>query len=229
MNARSNLPFSLFCICIAILLLGSCAGRKKGKEIADIVSPNAEYYYYTLVGNRVSDKDPGNLLTVLYPAKKNKRKIKRALRRQDLQIVEAGIIKEEVGPYFYIVEGKDMALNKYREDRLATLKQNDLISSVGFLLNFNFVTDKYASYSGELEIQFTGDATEARLRRILEKLHIKVNSVEQGINWNTLMATCPPDAGTFKINELIEKISESDISLKVSPRYDGIFSTVILE
>lgn len=229
MKARSNLPFSIFCICIAILLLGSCAGRKKGKEIADTISPNAEYYYYTLVGNRVRDKDPGNFLTVLYSEKKNKRKVKRALRKQDLKVVEAGIIKEEVGPYFYLVEGKNLALNRYREDRLATLKQNELISSVGFLLNFNFVTDKYASYSGKLEIQFTGESTEARLRRILEKLHIEVNSVEQGNNWNTLMATCPPDAGTFKINELIEKISESDISLKVSPEYDGVFSTVILE
>lgn len=216
------------------LLFGACSGRKaRRKAKAEAITTQSQervaYHYYTLVGNRVSDRDPGNVITIIYGERKNRRKIKRSFRKQDLQIVEEGEIKEQIGPWYFLVEGKKRPLNRYREDRLTVLKANELISSAGFQLNPNFVTDKYASYSGVLSIRFTGSDTEARLNRTLEKLRVEVRSVERSPLWDTMFAECPSDYGTGKINELIEAIAGSDRSLTVAPEYDGIFSTVILE
>ena len=221
-------PFSVPpLLLLGILFLFGCKNRQA--ELEPVAPYGTGYYYYTLVGSRLTVRDPGKRITVTFEDRKDRSRVKRAIRKLDLKIIFDGEFKEETGPWFFVVEGKREALNRYEDNRLEALRRVPEVSVAGFILNLEFITDRYASYSGVLEIQFQNAEQETALKPVLERLHLEKTSLTKGNIWHSLRVKCPVNAGTVKINELIEEIMATDPDLKVSPEYDNVFSRVILE
>ena len=212
---------------LSVLFLFGCKGRQA--ELEPVAPYGTGYYYYTLVGSRLTVRDPGKRITVTFEDRKDRSRVKRTIRKLDLKVIYEGEFREETGPWFYVVEGKREALNRYEDNRLELLRRVPEISVAGFILNLEFITDRYASYSGVLEIQFQEAEQEIGLKPVLERLKLEKISLTKGNIWHSLRVQCPGNAGTEKINELIELLMESDSELKVSPEYDNVFSRVILE
>ena len=110
-----------------------------------------------------------------------------------------------------------------------------------------FVTDRYASYSGVLEIQIPNDHLEGGasgtkgfatinpenlpqdLANYLQQSGLQISNTEKGNSWTTFRVNCSPGAGTEKINQHIEEIGALNEDYKVAPEYDHVYSRVILQ
>ncbi|MCP5104828.1 MAG: hypothetical protein GY950_15690 [bacterium] len=181
-----------------------------------------QYFYYNSYGKRVYTQDPGSVLVVVFPGGSQKSKIRDEVEKLEMKIVKEGRVSERSNLEFFLLEGRNHTLNRYREEKLAILKKLNGVNSAGFLLDSSARMDPYAFYTGVVTIEFPGKETENRLGEELEKEGLIVQTCKYIGAMSYLMVECPPEAGTKLIDEYLEKIKKMEHVNEVAPELFGV-------